>query len=126
MTRWQRAARVARTVAWSAVAVGAGAVWIGGRMPWGWSWLVGSLMGALNFQLLASGLRRALGLKPGAAQGAFFASSLVRLGMMGALLYWVSGRGPSLSAGWVLAGVFLPQVVFLVSYYRTREEDSMR
>jgi hypothetical protein len=126
MSRWHTAARLARTVSFASVAAGVVALWATHRHPAAWSWVVGSLLGVLNFQMLASGIQRALGLGAGAAQGAFLASSLLRLGLMGVLLYWLASRGPQLWAGYLLAGVFLPQAVFLVRYYRTREEDSMR
>lgn len=72
-----------------------------------------------------SGLRRALGLHAGAAQGAFQVSSFVRLALIGGLLYWAAHKGAHLHAVPILMGLFLPEVIFLVRLYGVREEDSM-
>ncbi|CAB1128137.1 membrane protein of unknown function [Candidatus Hydrogenisulfobacillus filiaventi] len=89
--------------------------------PATWSLALGSLLGILNVQLIASGLGRVLGLRA-AWQGAFMVSSLVRLGLLGLLLYYAAQRGPQLSPVWLLAGIFWPQGVALQALFgRGRE-----
>jgi hypothetical protein len=97
---------------------------IPGAKDLAWSFLLGLLLGGLNFHLLLSGLRRALRLHPGTAHGSFQVASFFRLIVVGGLLLWAAKQGPQLLAWPVLVGFFMPEILFFIELYgRTKEES---
>lgn len=85
------------------------------------SWTLGLLVGILNLRMLGSALRRGLKASGGGAKAALSIAGVVRLTLVLALLAWITVRGPVVSAWWLVAGVFLPEIVWVTVLVRGRD-----
>ncbi|MCL8208134.1 MAG: hypothetical protein K6V97_08715 [Actinomycetia bacterium] len=122
MTRFEAATRTAHAVTYAVGALALAATLVPAWRVVALDGMVGLLVGLLNLRMLASALRRGLRLGGGRGKAALSVSGVIRLTAVLALLAWVLSRHPAAAgAWWLVAGVFLPEVVWTARMVRGRE-----
>jgi hypothetical protein len=123
MTRFEAASRRAHAITYAVGACAVAAALVPGWRLAALDGLIGLLVGLLNLRMLGSALRRGLRLGGGRGKVALSVSGVIRLTAVLALIAWVLAARHPAAAGpwWLVAGVFLPEAVWIASVLRGRE-----
>jgi hypothetical protein len=116
---WAGRVRRVYTLGGIAVAAGVVALWIPGATVAAESWMIGTLVGIVNVQMLSRGLTRGLSLTPGnGAKATLIVTGGIRLALVLGVLAWAGIRLKHVAVVPLLAGVFLPQGAMVAGLMR--------
>ena len=118
-------ARVRRVYALSGIAVlaGVGALLVPGATVAAESWMIGTLVGIVNVQMLSRGLSRGLSLRPEhGAKAMLIVTGALRLALVLGVLAWAGIHLRHVAVVPLLAGVFLPQGAMVAGLMRDMSE----